>query len=57
MVAQILLGSPLAQYITPTPLGFSVFHLFLNFNHWCWLSDQLIKDFKTNLKPFYDNYL
>ena len=28
MVAQIVLGSPLAQHITPTPLRFSVFHSF-----------------------------
>ena len=28
MVAQIVLGSPLAQHITPTPLGFGVFHFF-----------------------------
>ena len=34
MVAQIVLGSPLAQHITPTPLGFSDFHHFLSFNHW-----------------------
>ena len=29
MVAQIVLSSPLAQHITPTPLGFSFFTLFL----------------------------
>ena len=28
MVAQIVLGSPLAQHITPTPLGFISFSLF-----------------------------
>ena len=57
MVAQILSGSPLAQHITPTPLGFSVFHLFLKIQSLVLISQPLIKDFKTNLKPFYDNYL
>ena len=33
MVAQIVLGSPLAQHITPTPLGFSVFHSFLKISN------------------------
>ena len=32
MVAQIILGSLLAKHITPTPLGFSFFTLFLNSN-------------------------
>ena len=32
MVAQIVLGSPLAQHITPTPLGFGIFHFFLKKN-------------------------
>ena len=39
MVAQIVLGSPLAQHITPTPLGFSD-SFFLIFH-------SLINDFKT----------
>ena len=57
MVAQILLGSPLAQHITPTPLGFSVFSPFFKFQSIAMISHPLINDFKTNLKPFYDNYL
>ena len=34
MVAQIVLGSPLAQHIIPIQLRFSDFHHFLSFNHW-----------------------
>ena len=57
MVAQIVLGRPLAQHITPTPLGFSVFHLFFKFQSLVMISHPLINDFNTNLKPFYDNCL
>ena len=57
MVAQIVLGSPLAQHITPTPLGFSVFLPFFKFQSLVMISHPLIKVFKSNLKPFCDNYL
>ena len=52
MVAQIVLGSPLAQHITPTPLRFSDFHHFFKFQSLVLISHPLINDFTTNLTPF-----
>ena len=57
MVAQILLGSPLAQYIITNPTLIFSFSPFFKFQSLMLISHPLIKDFKTNLKPFYDNYL
>ena len=57
MVAQIVLGSPLAQHITPKPTWIFRFSPFFKFQSLVMISHPLIQDFKTNLKPFYDNYL
>ena len=56
MVAQILLGSPLAQHITLPHSDFQFF-TFFKFQSLVMISHPLINDFKTNLKHFYDNYL
>ena len=53
MVAQILLGSPLAHDIT----RISIFSPVFSFRALVLMSHPLIKDFKTSLNSFYDIYL
>ena len=51
MVAQILLGSPLAQYITPTPLGFSVFGTFFKISTLVLISLLTIRGKMSDIAP------
>ena len=57
MVAQIVLGSPLAQHITPPHSDLEFFTLKKKIQSLVLISHPLINNFKTNLKSFYDYYL